>query len=531
MECNATIQFVAAYYNLGSNTNNSLPEFVTVNVKAIPHQTWSEEVTLPVNKLNIKALQSHCSLLDLGMSSQKANRFLRCQLEEALHSGDISRGYCFYELGAVTLPDGSLRFLRGDTLYPEIYTRPYMVMPEIAGMDLCGDGTSPAQLIRSVLLALPPQALLAVAYTVLTSVRSLVIDCGVDFQAVMYITGRNGLGKSRLVKRTSNIYRDKETGKPVGIIELSSTDAAMDALLHVMRDMPVMAEDMCLSTGRNTARKRKEQGSRLVRKGANEFSTTKKVGNRIVNLYCNAGIIITAEFAMEEESDINRCIIVPITDYLDLPDELAPPLVGDAIRLHSVWFAENSEVELNRLKTELNDGEWGRDYEHRIQTNYLCLRWAFQSLVAALDPDNLAPEDTKVLFSSIDMALDIALTAHMRMIEKLRENVPVGNLAAVIYSGYVRNMFDLAKKPEKMAKHEGIVWQGDLCLRSEALIRFVRTQHGYHDWTHNRIVQGLKDIGALVLQEETAATVHLDKDLPRVYRIRLDMLKDNMKYY
>lgn len=530
MECNADIQFLTAYYKPGSGAD-SMPEFVKVGIKGPSPKSWGGEHLLPVNKLTIKNLQTHFPFLDMGMSDRKANRFLMQQLEEAIRRGDAPRGYCFHELGSVVCPDGSLHFLRGDILYPDIGTCPYMVIPEIAGMELAGDGTSSAQLIRSVLWALPPQALLVVAYTVLSSVRSLVVTRGVDLQAVMYVTGQSGIGKSRLVKRISNIYWDKEDGKPVGIIELSSTDAALDTLLHTMRDMPVMAEDMCLSTGWGTARKRKEQGARLIRKGTSEVATTKKKGNHTVKLYCNAGILLTAEFTMEAESDLNRCIMVPITEHLKLPDDMNPQLMGDAIRLYSEWIAANNEVELGCLKADLNAGDWGQGLEPRVRTNYLCLRWAFRSLVAALDLDGAAPTDSKALSDKMDVALDIALDAHMKMIKALREKVPRGNLAYIISEGHEEGGFKLAKKLKNLNKHDGILWQGDLCLRPEALYRFVRMQPGYQNYSSRRIVQELKDIGALVLQEEGTATVHLEKSRPRVYRIRLDVLKKSAKNY
>ena len=55
----------------------------------------------------------------------------------------------------------------------------------------------------------------------------------------------------------------------------------------------------------------------------------------------------------------------------------------------------------------------------------------------------------------------------------------------------------------------------------------------YHNWSSNRITRALKDINALVVQEEEAATVRLSKEkhIPRVYRIRLNVLKDTSKKY
>ena len=62
---------------------------------------------------------------------------------------------------------------------------------------------------------------------------------------------------------------------------------------------------------------------------------------------------------------------------------------------------------------------------------------------------------------------------------------------------------------DKILEH--LVKKKDLCLKPDALVQYVRTQPGFHNWTRNRIIQELKDIGALVLQEENASTVHIDK--------------------
>ena len=125
----------------------------------------------------------------------------------------------------------------------------------------------------------------------------------------------------------------------------------------------------------------------------------------------------------------------------------------------------------------------------------------------------------------------MALDEHLRLKQEIREQIPIGNLAAILYAGYENDDFKLTKKIDKLQKHDGILWNNDLCLRSEPLIRFVRLQPGFHNWNRNKISRELKDIGALVLQEEETSTVHLDDDSPRVYRIRLDVLKKNKIYY
>ena len=71
----------------------------------------------------------------------------------------------------------------------------------------------------------------------------------------------------------------------------------------------------------------------------------------------------------------------------------------------------------------------------------------------------------------------------------------------------------------------------DLCLRRAALERAVRLQNGYQDYTISKIVRELKDMGALVIQEENTAQVRLKKGTPRVYRIRLEVLEECEEYF
>lgn len=168
--------------------------------------------------------------------------------------------------------------------------------------------------------------------------------------------------------------------------------------------------------------------------------------------------------------------------------------------------------------------------DKRISNNYRFLQAAFGSFLRFLS-DSVISCDENQLLMRLNDAMEYALWYQQGMIESLLEDVPVGNLAFCLYDGFENEAFGLAKKISKLEKHEGILWKGDLCLRAEPLVKFVRTQRGFHNWSPNKITRTLKDYGALVLQEENAATVHLTKGTPRVYRIRLDILKESAERF
>ena len=115
----------------------------------------------------------------------------------------------------------------------------------------------------------------------------------------------------------------------------------------------------------------------------------------------------------------------------------------------------------------------------------------------------------------------------------MEPNTPLGQAYLIPYynskSRCNECQFQLGYK--KLYKHDGIVWNDDLCLRRDALISFVHQQSGYQDWSANKITRALKDLNALVLQEDGVSTVHLTADSPRVYRIRVSVLKDTAEEY
>ncbi len=525
--CNANLQILRAFYLLLASFE-SLPAFVEVMVHIGDCET---RLFLPIQQYNAKGIQAKCPLL--RFRNRKVilafEETLISELLDGLANGSIQRGYYFHQAGTNTLPYGNICFIRGSELLGSC-NRPYMIAPEICDIRLLGQGRSLSQFL-SLLVNSPIQVLLVLAYVILTSIRSLLVDNGIDFQAVLYIVGRQGLGKTTLAMRIAGIY--EKAGSPVGIVQAGSTLAAVNALMANLRDQPIVIDDLCLSASRDTARKRVDLASKLIRQGTGSIPIMKRSGSSTVELPCEAGLIITAEFPLENLSDLTRCIIVPVNEPLDIPNELTPGLIGEAVRHYSLWFSEHDRKEIEMFRAAVDEAVSNSGFDTRIATNYACLKTAFYSLLCSLDELKFPKNQKEKVSAMLDKALDVALEQHKSMINQIKEHFPVGNLQFCILDGYKNGAFDLAKKIDKLSKHDGMIWKDDLCLRKEALIQFVRQQPGYHDWTSNRITRALKDINALVLQEEEAATIRLikDCDVPRVYRIRMKILKETSEKY
>lgn len=369
----------------------------------------------------------------------------------------------------------------------------------------------------------------------LTSVRSIIQEHNINMQAVLYVTGKQEMGKTTLVSRIAGIYQDVSDRKIIGLVQAGTTAAAMDDLLITLRDQPLIVDDLCLSAGKSVARKRRELGAAVIRQGTGQQPILKKRGKKCIRFQCVAGVILTAEFTLDNMSDLTRCLIVPLTEQLYLADELTPDVIGDAVRMYSEWFSLHAQEEIETLHQSLKQKNV-MDLEPRVFTNYICLGWAFSALKRCMAAQGLPQSTLDSLTDRMNHAILLSIEVHDQLRRELLDKEPLGNIAWCILRGFQEQCFDLCKNIDKLQKHDGILWRDDLCLRPEALISFLHQQPGYQDIHKSKITRYLKDNRALAIQEDETDTVHLKKStkeqhIPRVYRIQLSVLHKIAKQY
>lgn len=519
--CNASICVKKVFYPIAEDCN--VPRLIELT---LDFDGQRQILCVPPQEYTAKGLFKRCPLLRVS-NKRGFDDVLINNLMEGLSTGEIQRGLYFENSGANTLPDGSICFVHGQEVIGPL-SSPYAVSDEIRRTNLIGKDTSISPL-PSLLLASPPQVLLVLAYVLQSSIRSLLIQNGINLQSVLYILGGQGLGKTTLATRISGIYKEGE--KATGFIQLGSTSAATNDLLTSLRDQAVIVDDLCLSASQCEMKERLRLAAKLLRQATSDIPIIKKQGNRTVKLPCAASLIITAEFSLDNMSDLTRCVLVPIQAPLDLSDALTPELMGAAVRHYLKWLAKHFSSELDKIRHDMNDTQTSDFHGTRMATNYGCLRAVFLSFLRSLHTIELPSQAKDKIAQRMDTALNKAIHVHHDLIGQLMERIPVGNLPFCILEGYRHGAFDLANKIKKLGDHDGILYKDDLCLRSDALIQFIRQQPGYRDWSRNRITRELKDINALVIQEEKTDTVHLTKESPRVYRIRLNILKNAAKNF
>lgn len=471
----------------------------------------------------------------------------------------IRKGYSFPGSGTYVLPAGpriwvwNHRFA-GNNI-PDV---PYQIAsdPDVVVPD---EVDRPIEKMVSVMLQNDSSVCMALSFGLVTSVHSSIIDVGYPVQGALYITGEQSAGKTTLAQRMFGYPIRRSTGRPALFLEAVSTEAATRDIMAANPDLPVVIDDLCLSSEKSIEKQRRKLGSALLRLAANDASVAKKgLDGRTIHRDCSAGLVLTAEFVLDGMSELTRCIIINLPRRLQLTADLDAKLVGSVVNRFVDWFADHYDDAIELLhqhmahpetlieRLRLDDlGQRNRLLrEHRVQRNLSLLAWAFECFVRMAKSEMELPSALEgQLYQTFWAGIHTSLAKQFEVLAEIDSRKPEGNIAFVILSGIESGEFNLCRRRKKLFTRDGIIWEEDkdgsilIGIKEAALVTFVRNQNGYQNTKAREIVQYLKDRGVLVLQETKTNTVHLGEKkagepcIPRVLLIKCEALRDAAQCY
>ncbi len=431
MTSNAAIELGPAYFGPNANKND-LPKLQTVNFlfennMISTHLVLQDALTardlMQIEKRLIVPEKFRAAFDDELLDEQK----------KYLQKNPNAHGVYLEKTGLSQLSDGTSIAVCGNSVLG-INKTPYLLadniqysVPPFASGDL-------AQLC-DILLIRDPLVLPTVTYVAATMIRSAIRSLGNVWQTVLVLTGGQGLGKTELASRLVRWIHDDATNSCPCFYSAGSSPAAMRDAMCEMRDLPLVVDDLCYSASPRLQQKYKDTGAQLVREGANEALIIKKLSStKTQKLQCQAGLILTAEFALENASDITRCLLLHLDKPLGLPHTFTTNAVGQGMQRYVEIFLRHQDQWLNELQALLQQNEENNasGVHHQVRVTYTILSWAWHCLMLAAIEDGLEPAKADILSHRFVEACEKSFSFQNDLLKRLDAQRKKGNLAAVI---------------------------------------------------------------------------------------------------
>ena len=346
---NALLDITCLYYMPDSAASDP-PAFISVLL--VFADSTEETLVLPIAQLNAAGI--HKAVPRFYVPRKDREEF-DIALAEELHrlvglahsgllqmpAGESPVGYAFVTPGSQQLPEGKHVFVWGDEVLGAC-SMPCTIQCSDRFQLRTEPVADPLPRLFAELAYSDSQVTLATAFVCATLLRSWLMRQTPSWQAVLAIVGGQGLGKTTLARRLTDWVQD-ENGDPAALFSAGSTSSAIRDAMVASRDLPVVLDDLCLSASAQLQRKYLDLGAQFVREGANAAPIVKKrPGGKTIKQHCAAGVILTAEFALDNASDISRCIFLSLDRPLQLPAGLTPALIGAGCKAFVEWWLSNT---------------------------------------------------------------------------------------------------------------------------------------------------------------------------------------------
>lgn len=517
---------VTRVYLWADGPNRGDLAFIDLSLRS---DAWCYQERIPAECIaNLEFLKRHP---DLCIYQSSYRHPLSACLSERIseYLSKNTGGLAFSQTGLHRL-EKSVVFVAGDRLIGggEVDA---VFSPDVARLHLeparYGSGRQAEELLNRLQANGPSVTIPVFAFGILTALQSLVLECGIPLTSVLYVSGRSGLGKTETVRRFFAVYDQDDTGRPALITEAGSTMAGFRENLRAARDLPVVLDDLCLSTGRDSQRKRLETGAQAIREASNKGAVRTKAGEHGALPSTEAGVAITAEFDMQTISDVTRCIIVPLDHPMEGGQTDDRIIAAGALSAFLEWFVPRYEQEAQLLR-ERYQAQIKAKRLSRLDTGLFCLRWAFERFMRfAVETGAVNETGYGNVMDFFDQRLEAMNTKQQQILKRVESTIPKASIPRLLWLGIQHQEIPVKQKLKKLKEGYAVIRGQELFLPPGLAEQFISAQDGYRGISRNRIGRALKSAGVLVTHErDNANTVKVAKGFPRVYHIRLDRLEE-----
>ena len=275
---------------------------------------------------------------------------------------------------------------------------------------------------------------------------------GYPMRFVLYLTGVQGSGKTTAANDFALPMTCLSNHAPAPSARALASKPSVRDFTAEYRDMPVLLDDVCTSSGSETRRASTEVAAYTLRFVAGRIPELLKLpGGKQRSARCNAGVIITGEFPMTAPSDLTRCVIVDV-DHQMRSKEADDRAVTSAVALRFLQYvAANYDAICEKIRSGLGAfrADQAKDSRPRQQQHLAELSCSFQLLleyareIGAIQMDAYGDWCTR-----LQNILNHSLGVTNRLIEEY-ERKNITNISRIIIESLYNGSLTLAKSQKR----------------------------------------------------------------------------------
>lgn len=497
----------------------------------------SEKIGIDLRKKDYTA-QVRRQLRYWDLAGAELMKQVKSRLQEAIIQGAFSpkRAYIFCQHGLYRMADNRWVYVLGDTVVGLPEDIEYAILPEVKRAHLAWN---PAQDVPQAvgelwhIFEMDQRTLLVFSFGILSALYSAVFDMDTTTFPVLAVVGRQGTGKTKIVRELILLYDDAQHPDYImGQIDAHATSAALAEMVRKQRDQAILVDDMAESADASEARERKRNIANILRRVSNKANQGKMTPQRKLDLlFCQAGLVFTGEFMLENPSDITRTIVISTDEPLvHLPPGLRV-LAATAFHAFLQWLLPVLDGQLEQLRDHLKKPPVR--FEPRMAKNGTLLFWATGLFALFVMEQGFLPEDA--VFNIVGKTQDVLrkiLQDQEELSRKLTASVPKGNLCWYILNGYSENLFYVVTQKEQFAniKNACLIKNGALYMRPQTLLEYLLNYTPYVYPSVNKMNKILKEECVLGDSKEKRSA-HFKINGIRCLKLDIKLLHQSAKLY
>lgn len=333
---------------------------------------------------------------------------------------------------------------------------------------------------------------------------------GYPLRFVLYLTGIQGSGKTTAVNDFALPMTDISNNIPAPASRALGSKPAVRDFTAGYRDMPVLIDDVCTSSGSETKRISTEVAAYTLRFVSDRIPELRKLpGGGQRSIRCDAGVIITGEFPLSASSDLTRCVIIDVDHQMYGREEDDHTVTCAVISRFLQYVSENYEACRKKIGDALGPfrADKGTDSAPRQQQHLAELSCAFQILLEfAYEIGAIGTDDLEEWCSQLKAALEHSLGVNNGLVHEynLRN---VTNISKIIIDSIENDSMRIAKNRSKLEcdsdKFDGFVdrKKGQIYLRLTSLSQLLTALSG-RAWTEQAVGTLLRENGLVEVGRE-----------------------------